>query len=416
MNAQRPMFEKITFDGQDGKLAARLELPSGQPHAYALFAHCFTCSKDILAARSISRTLADLGIAVLRFDFTGLGASEGDFANTNFSSNVADLVAATRYMREHLQAPGLLIGHSLGGAAVIAAARHVSEARAVVTIGAPSQPAHVLKALQGSLEQIKREGSATVLLGERPFTIKAQLLEDISKSSIENALENLNKALLVLHAPADQTVGIENATAIFVAAKHPKSFVSLDKADHLLSNKTDAAYAAEVIAAWASKYLPGSAEKEGVEGVPEGVVRVTEADPTGFLQTISAGGQFHLIADEPPSAGGTDLGPSPYQLLAASLGACTSMTMRMYARRKNWPIHTLAVDVTHAKSYARDLGEVDADNSNAKIDVFTRSILLEGALSQEQRERLLEIADKCPVHRTLSSRSHIETSYRTPKD
>lgn len=416
MTMQRPLFKKIEFAGQDGMLAARLDLPAGKPHAYALFAHCFTCSKDILAARSIARTLADLGIAVLRFDFTGLGGSEGDFANTNFSSNVADLVAAADYMRDHLEAPALLIGHSLGGAAVIAAASQVPEAKAVVTIAAPSAPAHLLKALGGSLEEISQTGQAEVLLGERPFTIKSQLLEDISRASLTEALKGLGKALLVLHAPADQIVGIDNATEIFVAARHPKSFVSLDDADHLLSDRKAAAYAAEVVAAWASKYLPGSADNEAEDGVPEGVVRVTEADPDGFLQTISAGSKFHLIADEPPSAGGTDLGPSPYQLLSAALGACTSMTMRMYARRKKWSIDTLSVDVSHAKSYAADFRPDETDNKNAKIDVFTRAILLEGALDADQRARLLEIADKCPVHKTLTASAHIETRYSQSSD
>jgi uncharacterized OsmC-like protein/pimeloyl-ACP methyl ester carboxylesterase len=400
------MIRKIEFQSHDGHaLAARLDMPIGKPRACALFAHCFTCSKDIAAARAVSQTLADLGIAVLRFDFTGLGHSDGEFANSNFSSNVADLVAAADYMRRELQAPAILIGHSLGGAAVIAAASSIPESRAVVVIGAPSDPAHVLKAMGGSIEQIRDAGSAVVDLAGRPFTITKQFVEDISRHNLNEALANLRKALLVLHAPRDEIVGIENAAEIFMAARHPKSFVTLDDADHLLSRKEDAEYAAHVIAAWVKRYLPAAAATE--PGAPEGIVRVTESDSGGLLQHISVDGRFELLADEPRSLGGSDLGPTPYHYLAAALGACTSMTLRMYARRKSIALTGVRVDVGHGKSHAEDAGEAGA--KGRKVDVFERAILIEGDLSPEERQRLLEIADLCPVHKTLESHVVIRT-------
>lgn len=400
---------KATFAGHTGELAARLDMPEGKPRACALFAHCFTCSKDIAAARAIAQTLAGLGIAVLRFDFTGLGHSGGEFANTNFSSNVMDLVAAADFMRNEIEAPQILIGHSLGGAAIIAAARQVPESTAVVTIGAPADPAHVLRPMHASLETIEKEGSARVELAGRPFTITRQFVEDISRSNTSDALAHLGKALLVLHAPTDEIVGINNASDIFATAKHPKSFVSLDGADHLLSRRADAEYAAEVIAAWVARYVPLH-DIETDARVPEGVVRVSESDPDGLLQRISVGGKFHLIGDEPVDVGGSDLGPSPYQFLSAALGACTSMTIRMYARRKSIPLTGIEVDISHARSYADDSEE--ATSAKSRIDVFKRSIALDGDITNAQRQRLLEIADLCPVHKTLSSRARIETSSR----
>ncbi len=400
-------IRKIEFPGHAGDmLAARLDLPRGKPRACALFAHCFTCSKDIAAARAISQTLADLGIAVLRFDFTGLGHSGGEFANSNFSSNVEDLVSAAAWMRENVAAPDILIGHSLGGAAVIAAAAHIPGSRAVVTIAAPAEPGHVLKALGSSLPEIERTGIANVELAGRPFTIERQFVEDVSARKLDEALAGLDKALLILHAPRDAIVGIENAASIFKSAKHPKSFISLDDADHLLSRREDAEYAAHVIAVWARRYLRD--EPAGEARAPEGVVRVVEADPEGLLQRISVDGRHDLVADEPRSLGGTDFGPTPYQYLATALGACTSMTLRMYARRKKLAMTGVRVDVAHSKSHAEDAEETDA--KKGKIDVFERTILIEGDLSPEERARLLEIADLCPVHRTLEAQAHIRTT------
>ena len=397
--------ERLTFRGHDGgNLAARFDLPEGPHLATALFAHCFTCSKDITAARRIAGRLSAMGIAVMRFDFTGLGHSDGEFENTNFTSNVADLVAAANYLTERGTAPGLLIGHSLGGAAVLRAASDIPGAKAVVTIGAPFDPGHVTHNFGDDIARIEAEGRAEVHLGGRPFTITRDFLHDVDAANLKPAIEGLKKALMVLHGPRDQTVGIENAAQIFMAAKHPKSFVTLDDADHLITNPDDAEYAAEVIAAWVARYLDLAAPAPP-PGAPEGVVRVSEADPKGFLQDINAGPMHHTLADEPASYGGTDRGMTPYGFLSAGLGACTSMTIRMYARRKEWPLTHVRVDVTHDKVHAQDAkGE-----KGAKIDGFRREITLEGDLDAAQRKRLLEIADKCPVHQTLERSNHIET-------
>ncbi|MGJ3262192.1 MAG: bifunctional alpha/beta hydrolase/OsmC family protein [Salinarimonas sp.] len=401
-------IEKIAFPGHDGQtLAARLDRPPGRPRAWALFTHCFTCSKDLAAVRRIAAALADSGIAVLRFDFTGLGHSEGEFANTSFSTNVADLVCAADHMRKTLGAPAILIGHSLGGAATIAAAGRIPEAKAVVTIGAPAEPAHVTHNLGASLETIEREGSARVSLGGRDFTITRDFVEDVREATLRDALADLRKALLVLHAPRDATVGIDNASAIFLAAKHPKSFVTLDDADHLLTRPADAEYAASVIAAWAARYLPAPPEDEAA--VPhEGVVRVSEDSAEGLLQAVSVDGRFHLLADEPRALGGSDLGPTPYQYLSVALGACTAMTLRMYARRKKLALESVVVDVTHDKVHAHDSGDAEAGR-HRRADRFVRRLRITGDLTPAERARLLEIADMCPVHRTLEDASVIET-------
>jgi len=403
-------IEKISFAGHDGQtLAARLDRPIGRPRAYALFAHCFTCSKDIAAARRIAAALADSGIAVLRFDFTGLGHSQGEFGNTNFSTNVEDLALAAAHMRATLEAPTILIGHSLGGAAVIAAARHIPEAKAVVTIGAPAEPGHVTHNLGSSLEEIEREGRATVSLAGRSFTISRQFVEDVRGQALAAALGGLRKALLVLHAPRDATVGIDNASAIFLAAKHPKSFVTLDEADHLLSRAEDAEYAASVIAAWVSRYLPPQVVEHPV--ADEGVVRVSEDSAGGLLQHVSVDGRFRLIADEPLALGGSDLGPTPYQFLSVALGACTAMTLRMYARRKTLALESVVVDVSHDKVHAADSDDAEA-GAHKRVDRFRREIALTGDLTPAERARLIEIADMCPVHRTLEQSSRVETVER----
>ncbi len=397
--------ERITFTGHDGgQLAARLDLPEGPHLATALFAHCFTCGKDIPAARRIAGRLAAMGIAVLRFDFTGLGHSEGEFRNTSFTSNVDDLKAACAYLSGRGMAPGLLIGHSLGGAAVLRAAADLPDVRAVVTLGAPFDPEHVTHNFADALEHIARDGSAEVDLGGRRFRIGREFVEDVRAEKVGPALARLKAALMVMHAPRDAIVGIDNAERIFTAAKHPKSFVTLDDADHLISRGADAEYAAQVIAAWAGRYLE-LRPPAPPPGAPEGIVRVSEADPGGFLQDISAGPRHHALADEPLAYGGTNRGMSPYGFLSAGLGACTSMTIRMYARRKGWPLHHVRVDISHDKVHAQDAG----DGPDAKIDAFRREITLTGDLTGEQRQRLLEIADNCPVHRTLERTSTVET-------
>ncbi|MDY6858175.1 MAG: bifunctional alpha/beta hydrolase/OsmC family protein [Pseudomonadota bacterium] len=398
-------MEKITFEGHSGDaLAARLDLPEGPHLGTALFAHCFTCGKDIHAARRIAQRLAAMGIAVLRFDFTGLGHSGGEFENTSFTTNVGDLIAAARYLERRGMAPGLLIGHSLGGAAVLRAAGSLDSVKAVATLGAPFDPAHVTRNFASADPHLHIDGSIEMHLGGRPVHVGADFIRDVAEARLGPAIAGLKRALLVMHAPRDQVVGIDNATQIFATAKHPKSFVTLDDADHLISAAEDAEYAAEVIAAWSGRYL-ALTPPPPPPGAPEGIVRVSESDPAGFLQDVQNGPFHHMLADEPKAYGGTNRGMSPYGFLAAGLGACTSMTIRMYARRKGWPLTHVRVDVTHDKVHAQD-AEHGADH---KIDRFTREIVLEGTLDDAQRARLLEIADKCPVHQTMERRSMVET-------
>ena len=400
--------ERFQFTGSEGQqLAAALDTPDGEIHAYALFAHCFTCGKDVLAAKRIAVALAAKGIAVLRFDFTGLGSSEGDFANSTFSSNVADLVRAADHLRETRKAPAILIGHSLGGAAILAAAGQIPDARAVVTIAAPSDPAHVTGLFADRVEDIRKNGESEVSLAGRPFRIKREFLDDIAEHGLMAHVANLHKALLVMHAPTDDTVGIDNATRIFVTAKHPKSIVSLAGADHLLTNKNDATYVADVIAAWTTRYLDQVApEQTAVTGEAPRNVVVRETRNSKFQQTISTG-PHRLLADEPVAAGGEDTGPGPYDFLLASLGACTSMTMRLYADRKSLPLERVTVTLKHQKIHAQDCAE--CETKVGMLDQIDRVIAMEGALDAEQRNKLMEIADKCPVHRTLTSEIRIVT-------
>ncbi|MEL6915824.1 MAG: bifunctional alpha/beta hydrolase/OsmC family protein [Pseudomonadota bacterium] len=397
--------ERFTFEGHDGsKLAARLDMPDGPHLGTALLAHCFTCGKDIPAARRIASRLAALGLAVLRFDFTGLGHSEGEFGNTTFSSNVADLHAAHGALEARGMAPALLIGHSLGGAAVLRAASELPGIRAVVTLGAPFEPGHVTHNFEGALSDIAEKGHATVNLGGRPVTIGQAFVEDVTAETLADAIGKTRAAHLILHAPQDTIVGIENAEAIFKAAKHPKSFVTLDSADHLITDADDAEYAAEVIAAWSTRYLELPKLAAPI-GAPEGVVRVAEADPKGFLQDITHGPTHHALADEPVAYGGTNRGMSPYGFLSAGLGACTSMTIRLYARRKGLRLRHVYVDVTHDKVHGQDA----EPSAAAKLDHFMRHIHLDGDLTEDERRKLLEIADKCPVHRTLEATSVVKT-------
>ena len=396
--------ERFDFPNAAGeKLSALLDRPTGQPVAFALFAHCFTCGKDNLAAKRIAEGLTARGIAVLRFDFTGLGASEGEFANTNFSSNVADLVAAANHLRKMHRAPAILIGHSLGGAAVLAAASQVPEARAVATIAACADPNHVTGLFKERIAEIHEKGEVEVALAGRPFRIRKEFLDDVAKQKLEQCLVNLRKALLVLHSPTDDLVGIEHASAIFTAAKHPKSFVSLSGADHLLSKRSDAVYVAEVIAAWSERYLDMVPEPDEmpIEGVLVGETRNGK-----FEQSVVAG-KHRYLADEPVSAGGNGSGPSPYEYLLAGLGACTSMTIRLYADLKKIPLDRVSVALKHDKIHAVDCEE--CETKEGKIDRIDREVRLEGELSAEQRAKLMEIADKCPVHRTLTSEISIRT-------
>ena len=422
--------QKIEFPGsQHAMLAGRLDTPEASPRAWAIFAHCFTCSKDSKAAAYIARGMVRAGYGVLRFDFTGLGSSDGDFANTDFSSNVDDLVAAADWLRAQHGAPALLIGHSLGGAAVLAAAERITDCKAVATIGAPFDPAHVVKQLGQGVEQIQSEGQATVQLAGRAFTVRRAFIEDLTSQKQTDRIHALRRPLMVLHAPQDATVGIDNAGEIFQAALHPKSFVALDGADHLLSRPDDAQFAADVIAAWAQRYLAAGAKGETVAapaadqpvntsaagrndaGLPEGTVRVVERGTGAFAVDIRAG-RHQWIGDEPARVGGDDLGPGPYDMLVAALGACTAMTLRMYAGQKKWPLDKVSVDLTHSKIHAADCAE--CETRDGKVDRIERVITVTGALDAAQRQRLMEIADKCPVHRTLHAEVLVVTHAAEP--
>jgi putative redox protein len=398
--------ERFQFSGSDNiKLSATLDLPDTEPAAYALFAHCFTCGKDVLAAKRIAAGLVARGIAVLRFDFTGLGASEGEFANSTFSSNIADLVLAADHLRQTRKAPALLIGHSLGGAAILAAAAQIPEAKAVVTIAAPSDPAHVTHLFADRIDDIKTQGKVEVSLAGRPFHIKREFLDDITEHNLMGQVGKLHKALLIMHSPTDDTVGIDNATHIFAAARHPKSFISLLGADHLLTQRRDTSYVADVVASWAQRYLEPAPTTAPEDAGPRNVV-VQETRNSKFQQTVTVG-PHRLIADEPASAGGEDTGPGPYDYLLAALGACTSMTMRLYADRKTLPLDRVTVMLRHSKIHAEDCAE--CETKAGILDQIERDITIEGVLDAEQRQKLMEIADKCPVHRTLTSEIRIVT-------
>ena len=401
---------RVSFPGSAGDdLAARLDLPGGEPVAFALFAHCFTCSKDIAAATRISRGLVAQGFGVLRFDFTGLGASGGEFANTTFSSNVEDLVRAAAMLRDRHRAPALLVGHSLGGAAVLAAAPSIPEVTTVATIGAPFDPGHITHLFPpDTLAELACVGEADVELAGRTFRVRRQLVDDANAQSLTQILAGLDRALLVFHSPTDGIVDVDNARQIFEAARHPKSFVSLDGADHLLTRAEDAAYVATVLAAWARRYLddpptapPGEAEASSAEGS----VTVTDSGPGALTQTIRAG--RHLFAADEPIGVGGDLGPTPYDLLLAALGTCTSMTLRMYADRHDWPLEQVAVQLEHDRVHADDCRDPEADP--CLIDRIDRSLRLDGPLTDEQRGRLLALADRCPVHRTLTGEIRVDT-------
>lgn len=400
--------EKREFQSANGNtLAARFDRPDGEVRGYALFAHCFTCTKDILAARRIANHLARLGVAVLRFDFTGLGSSQGEFANTSFASNVEDLVKAAEYMRQQGEAPSILIGHSLGGAAVLAAATEIPDVKGVVTIGAPADAEHVLEMFDDKIDEIEKNGFAEVSLAGRPIKIGKSFIEAARETKLTDRIAKIRGSILVLHSPLDQTVGIGNATRIFQAAKHPKSFVSLGEADHLLTQEQDAEYAAEMISAWASRLLPKD-RPQGEEPIEH--VRVKETRDSKFQNTVQAG-KHRLFADEPASVGGTDTGPSPYDFLSAALGACTSMTLRMYAEFKKIELGAVTVDVSHDKIHYKDCQECSEEDQAkmGKIDRFERRITIEGDVSPEIADKIEEIANKCPVHRTLEKNSKVIT-------
>ncbi len=395
---------KITFKNKEGfDLKGSIELPENiTPHNFVLFAHCFTCNKNFLAVRNISKALTAKGFGVLRFDFTGLGESEGEFADSNFSGNVEDLISAAAYLEENYKAPSLLIGHSLGGAAVLFASKLLQSVSAVATIGAPSHIGHVKHLLKDDLDVIQEKGASAVNIGGRNFNIKKQFLEDLENKNLQEILPELNKSLLILHSPQDTIVGIKNAEEIYVAAKHPKSFISLDGADHLLSNKKDSNYAGDIIRSWAYRYLDIPEQKE----LKTNLDVIAHLGPEGFTTQIKAG-RHNLIADEPEHVGGNDFGPNPYEFVSAGLAACTSMTIQMYAKRKGWIVDSVDTQVNYGKEHSLDCEKCEEDGT--KIDTFKRELIIKGDLDEKQRKRLLEIANKCPVHKTLHSETQIIT-------
>lgn len=401
--------QKVTFTNKEGvELNARIELPADRkPGAFALFAHCFTCTKNLSAVRNISRAITGAGFGIMRFDFTGLGDSEGDFSDTNFSSNIDDLKSAAGFLEENFMAPSLLIGHSLGGAAVLYAARSMKTVDAVATIGAPSDPVHVSKLLSSSIQDIEKNGVAEVNIGGRPFKIKKQFLDDLKAVNMDDVLKNLRKAILVSHSPQDRVVEIENAAIIFQAARHPKSFVSLDGADHLLSEGTDSRYIGNVIAHWAKRYIDF---KEPARPQTKRQVVASLTEENKFTTAIKAGDHF-LTGDEPEKYGGNNFGPTPYDLVSSGLATCTAMTIRMYADRKKWKLDEVNVHIDHNKVHGEDCAKCENDESS-RIDQFSREIELIGDLDDKQRQKLLEIANKCPVHKTLLSEIEIKTNLK----
>ncbi|MCR9270294.1 MAG: bifunctional alpha/beta hydrolase/OsmC family protein [Hyphomonadaceae bacterium] len=402
MQSQRVEFKNLSGE----TLSGVLELPAGVPESWAIFAHCFTCSKKSLAASRIARGLAERGIGVLRFDFTGLGDSSGDFSTRGFSSDVEDLVAAAEWMSATGRPAGLMIGHSLGGAATIVAATALPDIKAIATIGAPSDAGHVVAQFKNSVAEIEAEGRAQVNLGGRPFVLSRTFLDEIGKTTVIDAARELRKPLLILHAPGDEVVGIDNATDLFIAAKHPKSFVSLDKSDHLLTGKADSDFVADVISGWSARYMQRVPSAKASPQEQENQVLVIETGENGPYQNEILMNGRRFFADEPESLGGADSGPNPYAYVVAGLGACTSITLRMYANHKKWPLQRVSVRLDHEKRHAEDC--VDC-GPNDRIDVFTRYIDIEGELDDAQRARLLEIADRCPVHRTLEHGAKVET-------
>lgn len=382
--------KKVAFYNDQGeKLAGKLEVPAdNQVIAYAILAHVFTGNKNISATRYISRCLMQHGIAVLRFDFTGLGDSEGNFEDTNFSSNVSDLLAAANFLQDEYESPKLLVGHSLGGAAVIYAAQQIDTVVAVSTIGAPSEPEHVTHLLSKEIDNINQHGEATVDIGGRKFKIKKQFLDDLATKNMSEVIKDLKKPILVLHSPQDAVVEIKNAAEIYHAAFHPKSFISLDGANHMLTEKSDAHYVGDMVASWLVRYIHIDEETE-FKTKSKVAARLGDI---GYTTEIKAG-RHSLLADESDVANGEDFGPSPYQLLGSSLAACKAMTMQMYARRKQWKLEDVTVHVDYRKETPTD------DHSGLYFDC---QVELEGDLDEKQRARILQVGDKCPVHKALS--------------
>ncbi len=387
-------------------LQAYLELPANQkPNHYAIFAHCFTCTSTLSAVKNISRALTHHGFGVVRFDFTGLGRSEGEFAESHFSANVSDLISVSNYLASHFEAPALLVGHSLGGAAVLAAAAQLDHVKAVATIGAPSTVSHVTHLFSHGLEEVKQKGEVEVDIGGRPFKINQEFVDDFGKTDLPAIVKELRKPLLIMHSPIDTIVGIKNAEQLYHSAHHPKSFITLDNADHLLSKSTDSNYAGHVIGAWVSRYFPPQ-ENQMLETKGEQLVGHLNLREDNFTTTIQTK-KHSLIADEPESFGGDDYGPSPYEYLNAGLAACTVMTLKLYAERKKWDLQEVYVYISHSRKHSDDLNiEVDRPTF---LDHISKKLEFVGDLDESQKQRLKEIASKCPVHKTLANEVIFDT-------
>ncbi|WP_033960001.1 bifunctional alpha/beta hydrolase/OsmC family protein [Psychroserpens jangbogonensis] len=400
--------QKLQIVNKKGiKLQAYLELPANQkPNYFAIFAHCFTCSSTLSAVKNISRSLTNYGFGVLRFDFTGLGRSEGEFADSHFSANVDDLIAVNDFLKENYQAASLLVGHSLGGAAVLVAASKLDNIKAVATIGAPANVDHVKHLFSHGIDKVSEKGKVEVNIGGRPFKIDEDFVSDFDKTDLPAIVKTLRKPLLILHSPVDTIVGIKNAEQLYHNAHHPKSFVSLDNADHLLSKSEDSKYVGNVIATWVERYFETKEnimlETNGEQLV--GHLNLIEDNFTTSIQTKT----HSMIADEPASIGGDDFGPSPYEYLNAGLVACTAMTLKLYAQRKQWDLQEVFVYVTHSRKHSDDLGI--ETNKPKYLDHITKKLKFVGDLDDIQKERLKEIASRCPVHKTIASEVIFETT------
>lgn len=394
------------------KLAAHLVIPADeQINNIAIFAHCFTCSSSLFVVKNISNELIEKGISVLNFDFTGLGHSEGDFSETNFSNNISDLEDVNSFLTETYIAPTILIGHSLGGAAAIIAASQLENIKAVVSIAAPSYVKHITRHFQNFDEIIKEKGHAMLSIGGRPFTIRKQFIDDLEKHNLEEVVKGLRKPIMIMHSPQDNIVDIENAGRLYNNAFHPKSFISLDGADHLVRNKKDAAYIANVIASWVERYVPIAANGtneaimlKNVDGEQVLVYHETSVPYTNHIYTKTQ----HILGDEPIDFGGNDLGLSPYELLIAAIGSCTTLTLKLYAKRKEWDLREVYVYLSYAKKHAEEIENREPE-AMGKLDFIRKKLKLVGNLSEEQIIKLKEIASKCPVHKTVAGKVYFET-------
>ncbi|MBR9846350.1 MAG: OsmC family protein [Algicola sp.] len=399
--------KKLQISNKKGiKLQAYLELPANQkPNYYAVFAHCFTCSSTLSAVKNISRSLTNHGFGVLRFDFTGLGRSEGEFSDSYFSANVDDLIAVNDYLKANYKAPSLLVGHSLGGAAVLVAASKLDNIEAVSTIGAPATINHVKHLFSHDIDNIQEQGLMKVNIGGRPFHIDEDFVSDFDKTDLPSIVKNLRKPLLIMHSPIDTIVGIKNAEQLYLHAHHPKSFISLDDADHLLSNSEDSSYVGNVIGAWVERYFE-SKENTMLNTEGEQLVAHLNLKEDNFTTKIQTA-KHNFIADEPTTIGGDDFGPSPYDFLSAGLAACTVMTLKLYAERKQWDLQEVYAYITYSKKHSEDL-MLDLEKPS-RIDHLLKKLVFVGDLDSSQKQKLKEIASKCPVHKTLITDTIIET-------